>query len=264
MKWVFTFPFLILALSLPVRAAVHGYVDDVRAERNERYHEVFLFSEPPVRMKPLHDIIFNVELSREFKEKYREKFGQNDTESISYQQTDYSRLEANKATTAVVKENSTRRAFAEYMMKRLTEWHVDHYIKSEPAMRPVYEVKQKLQKVEVRVNKETKLEARYELAGNTLDLILENPYCDSKWTIEMDPSAFGPSSVEDNKVTLGRPLTTSLRAENVWSEKEGRSKIELIRSHTPRLSSSYGVSAAYKETEFSGESRLALGMTYSF
>ncbi len=241
-----------------------SYLTDVQGERQQRFYEIFLFAEPPPKVRPLHALIFNSQLSKEFKEKYREKFGQADTESISYQRTDYSRLEANKSMKSTEEKNQARRAFSEYMMKRLMEWHLDNYVKSEPAMRPVFEAKEKLKKVELRVTKDTKVEGRYDLAGNTMDFIYENSVCDTKWTVEMDPSSFGPGSVVENKVIFGRPVNSRLRAENRWTSLGGRSEAELIRSHTERLVSTYTVSAAYKATQKTGETRIAAGLSYSF
>jgi hypothetical protein len=245
--------------------AAHGYVQDVRKEREERFYEIFLFAEPPVREKSLSDKIFNEEISRDFRQRYREKFGTIDTESIAYQRTDYERLNAFRNDQRAETKNNERKNFADYMMKRLAETHVDNYIKSEPAMRPLYDVKEKLKKMEVRVTKKTKLEARYSLAGNVLDLILENPYCDAKWVIEMDPGTVGPAPIKENTLVLSQPLTSTWRAENRWQDREGRTSGELIKSHTRLFSTTYGLSAAYKAGgETARDSRIAFGLGYSF
>lgn len=265
MKWVLSLFILTWITWSPVGAASGDYVFDVRKERQERFYEIFLFVQPPPQERPLSEYIFNAELSREFRTTYRDRFGQLDTESIAYQRTDFSRLEANKAHVRDIEaHNAARRAYAEYMMKRLAEWHVDNYVKSEPAMRPVYEAKEKLKNVEVKVNQETKLRMQYSLAGNTMDFILENPYVDSRLFVIMDPKAFGPTSPQDRHLILGKSLPRRFRLQNVWYEFGGMTFIELIKSHTPRFSTSYGLLTAYQRRDFLQEQRYTWGLGYSF
>ena len=244
----------------------HGYVADVQLEKNESFYEIFLFQEPPPKVTPLRDVIFNPELSREFREKYRDKFGSVDTDSLNYTRTDYDRLDLNKAYLRDVEtQNDERRSFADYMIKRLFEWHLDNYVKSEPAMRPVYEAKQKLQKIEVKVNKETKLDMKYSLAGNTFDIDVINPYLDSRLMIQMDPGSIGPAPIQEEKLVLGKPLTTSLRVENTTYDHEGRSRLALIKTHRNRITTNYEISAAYKGGgNTPRDSRVAWGLGYSF
>lgn len=263
----FIFVWTLVVMAPAARAALpYGYLSDVAAERGERFYEIFLFTEPAPRTARLSDAIFNRELSKEFQDKYRDKFGTLDTESIAYKQTDFSRLDENKGNNQKLETQSAeRKVFAEYMVKRLAEWHVDNYIKSEPAMRPVYEAKERLKKIEVKVTKETKLEARYSFAGNILELIYDNPICDLRVISEMDPSAFGPTSPRENTYILKRPITTSLRAENSWTQTEGRGKLDFIKVHRSGMSTSLGMSAAYKAGGVTPrDSRLSMGLGYSF
>jgi len=263
--WTFFLALFVMMTGTPAGAVPHGYVQDVEKERQERFYEIFLFAQPPPREKPLSEVIFNAELSNEFKLRYRQRFGQLDTESIMYQRTDYERLDSFRANPAAESKSAERRAFADYMIKRLFEFHVDNYVKSEPAMRPVYEAKEKLKKVEVRVNKQTKLEGRYSLAGNTLDVILENAYCDSKWIIEMDRGSFGPAPIRENTVVIGKSLTSRLRIDSTTQDREGRSRLEITKAHTAQLATMYGVSAAYKGGGASPrDSRIAWGFGYTF
>jgi len=252
-------------MALPTHAGDRDYISDVTTERNDHYSEVFLFLEPPPPVKPLQSVIFNPQLSKEFRDKYWETFGQDDTDSIAYQHGDFETFDNNKgAVSSVETLSAARENFAGYMMKRLAEWHLDNYIKSDPSARPLYELKEQLKNVEVNVTKETKLEMQYNLAGNTLDMIYNNPVCDSKLSIEMDPGSIGPAPVQDEKLILVRPLRETWKVQNTWTTIDARSKLEFIKQYTPHLSSTYGASAAYGGSSFSGESRLALGMTYSF
>lgn len=256
------------AQSMTPRA--HGYVSDITKERSERYKEVFLFVRPNAPKQPLVDSIFNPQLSKEFRDKYREKFGQLDTESIVYQSgarssADPLSNDLNRDSEEAIALQKDRRAFGEYMVKRLAEWHTDNYFKSEPNMRPVYELKEKLSKVDVKVTKTTKLEVRYELSSNNLDFILDNPYLDSKLSVEMDPGAFGPSSVQENRIWLGKNLTRKTRVNNNWATIDGLTTLEFIFFHHPRLSTSVASTAKYTSSgRAEGATRYLIGMNYLF
>lgn len=267
MNWVLTVFLLLGCFWAEAKPRLpHGYIQDTKAEKEERFYEIFLFAEPPPQGKNLRDVIFNAELSAEFKERYRNQFGQIDTESINYQHTNsFERFDSNRGVNPQLEqETRVRRDFAGYMIKRLFEWHLDNYIKSEPAMRPVYEIKEKLKKVEVRVTKQTKLEMRYSLAGNILELTLENPYADTRLEIDMDPKSIGPTSIEEQKLISTLPLTTRLRAENTVFDKGGRDRLEFIKTHTSNFSTSYGVNSAYKDTGSDNDTRISMGLGYSF
>ncbi len=235
------------ALSAAGNSFENGYISDVQAEKEERFYEIFLFSIPPVKSTNLKDIIFNRELSTEFKEKYREKFGQLDSESIVYQPTKFSILDENRgAILSVEQTNNKRKEFAEFMIKRLVEWHLDNYIKKDPTMRPVYELKEKLSNVEVQVTKETKVNIRYSLSDNSADVIVDNPYVDSKLSLEMNPRQFGPGPIQEQKMVIEKQLDKRHRI-NTWAtQTDGICSIEFIRLFRGHWSTNLASTAAYK------------------
>ena len=252
------------------RAQPHGYVSDITKEKAERYKEIFLFVRPNAPKQPLLESIFNLQLSKEFRDKYREKFGQLDTESIVYQSgarssADPLSNDLNRDSEEAIARQKDRRAFGEFMVKRLAEWHTDNYFKSEPNMRPVYELKEKLSKVDVRVTKTTKLEVRYELSSNNLDFIVDNPYLESKVSLEMDPGSIGPSRVQENRIWLGKNLTQKTRVKNTWATIDGLTTLEFIFLHHSRLSTSVGSTAKYSSRgRAEGATRYLVGMNYLF
>lgn len=225
-----------------------GYVSDVSKERSEKFYEIYIFASPPPKQKSLQDAIFNQTLSKEFRDKYREKFGQIDTESIVYQKNNFNMIDKDTTlSTSAETENSERRAFAEYMTKRLVEFHVDNYFKNDPTMRPIYEAKQKISNVEVKVGTQVKMNIRYEFAGNTLDLIIKNPWCDAKVALEMDPSSFGPSNVEETRVWLGKDINTKLRINTNAALVDGIGTVEFVRKITPMFAGFFTVSSYFKD-----------------
>lgn len=244
----------------------NGYTYDVQSEKDERFYEIFLFIRPPSKQTDLKEVIFNRELSKEFKDKYREKFGQLDSESIIYQPTKFSVLDENRgAILSVEKSNNDRKVFGEYMLKRLSEWHIDNYFKTDPTMRPVYELKEKLSNLEVKVNKETKVNIRYSLSDNTADIIVDNPYVDAKLTLQMNPRQFGPGNIEEQKLVIEKQLEPKLRL-NTWATyNDGIASAEIIRALKWNWSTSFRTTAAFKPGSPSPrESHYRVGIGHSF
>lgn len=254
---------------VPARAE-NGYLSDVTRERAEEFHEIFLFIRKPPAEKKLVDAIFNPQLSREFRERYREKFGQLDSESIVYQRGNFTtmdpiRYDLNRKDQRVIEQYRERRLFAEYMTRRLAEWHVDNYFKNEPSMRPVYELKETLSHVNVEVTKETKVEMHYNFSANVVDVIVDNAYLDSKLSIEMDPRAVGPSSVQENRIVLGKQLDPRHRLNNQWATIDGLVLFEYLTRVTSTVSTSLATIAKYTSTgRAEGSTRYLVGLNYVF
>lgn len=243
-----------------------GYVDDVVKERSERFIEIYLLATPQPPETNLQAEIFNAKLSKEFRDRYQEKFGQMDTDSIIYQPTKFSMMDENRGAVENIElENEKRRAFAEYMTKRLSEYHVDNYFKSQPNMRAVYEAKERLQNIKVQVNKNMRLNAQYSLAGNILDLIFENPWVDAKLALEMNPSSFGPSNVQESRIWLGHNLSKNTRLNSNAAFTDGIALVEFIRSFNNNLSVSVGASTYFRNSGTSErEHRALVGLTHFY
>lgn len=205
-----------------------GYISTVAEERQQTFVEVYLAPPRIYQTAPLEQVIFSP-LTKEFKTKYIETFGTIDAGSLDFQKAQTLFMEDLRLVdTELEEETRRRRAFAEYMMKRLIEHHVDNYFKTDPTMRPIYEAKEKLSNVQVQVSKEVRMNIRYDFSGNTLDFNVKNPWVDSKLSLEMDPSAVGPSNVIDRKVWLGRNITTKTRLQFNYSDLTNTSTFERI------------------------------------
>lgn len=242
-----------------------GYVSDVETERSERFQEVYMYA-PNAQEKSLQEEIFSP-LAKEFKEKYREKFGQTDTESIIYQPTKFSALDENRGAVLEVElENDKRRAFAEYMTKRLLEYHIDAYMRSQPQMRPVMEFKEKVQNVKVEVNESIRLNMQYNFAGNTADFIIDNPYCEAKVSLEMNTSSFGPSETEETRIWLNKDLNKQLKLNTNTTLNDGIFHAEFVRQFQMlNFSTMLGASSAFKESGKSiRETKFLVGFAHSW
>ena len=219
---------------------------------------------PQIRKEPtLQEVIFSP-LSQEFKEKYRERFGELDTSSMNYLYPEYGGSSENPQ--VLEAEDRKRREFAEYMTKRLVEYHVDNYMKTQPQMRPVMEVKQKIQNVKVEVTKDVRANIQYNFAGNSADVILDNPWCDSKLSLEMDPHAFGPTSPRETRVWLGKNINSHLRLNSNFALTDGIALAEMLRSFNRyHIGTSVGISSAFKDGGTSPrEVKYLVGFSHSF
>ena len=243
-----------------------GYITDVQTEREQRFYEIYIFTTPPPAKANLKDTIFNPQLSKEFRDKYRETFGQVDTDSIVYQHSDFNALDQNRGVVQQTEaQYQDRRNFANYMMKRLVEWHVDNYFKTDPTMRPVYELKDKLSHVEVTVAQEVKVNAQYNLSGNTLDVVAKNPYLDeSKLSLEMNPTAFGPASVIETRIRLGNNVSKTVRYNFSATLTDGIATLERVKQ-LGAWALSNSVSMFFKQGGTSTrEGRLMTGISRAF
>jgi len=263
--------FLILWLSfLPLSASAEkspyaGYVSDVQAERSQRFQELYMYM-PVSRERSLQDEIFNP-LSREFKDRYRERFGQTDTESIIYQPTKFSTFDENRgAVLKIEQDNDQRRAFAEYMSKRLIEFHLDNYMKTQPQMKPLMEIKEQVQNVKVEVNESVRMNMQYNFAGNSADFLIDNPWCEAKVSLEMDSSSFGPSETEETRIWLNKDLNKQLKLNTNTTLTDGIAYAEIVRRFERlNFSALTGISTAFKEGGTSTrETKFLVGFSHSW
>ncbi len=164
--------------------SVHsGYLANVNDEINDDGVEISFIGKPAATSVPLKEKIFNSEISKEFKDRYEDKFGRTEPERVynsPNKQTYYDDLYTLQGTSAQVADQ--KRDFGNYMMARLVEYHFDNYLKSDPAVRPIYEAKERLSQIKVEVD-EVKLDAKYSLSANVIDLRARHPWFDTKITL---------------------------------------------------------------------------------
>ena len=195
----------------PVWGLKEGYILDVQEERWERTYELSLVRKPK-QGKPLHQKIFDPALKREFKQRYEQRFGFTDIDRNINTPNRYAEQEYTAGVWVTPEEDQRlRQQFGEYMVKRLGEHHVDAYFKSNPSVRPVYELKERISKVKVKVRKGYNLRINYSYSGNYLNLRMENPFeIYTRVTLEMDPDNFGPSDIQETRLYLSYPVKKDL------------------------------------------------------
>lgn len=247
MRLVFCLIFLIISscqLDLVSRPSLHNripqgdlYTNDIELERLNPFHEVILVL-PSISVEPQGTPFLTATLSADFKEQYLLRY------QSQWSHSEVNQLEMFTAyNRRVIEESARRREFADYMVKKLLEFHVDNFVKSDPVMRPIYEAKEKLQNVEVKVNKSIKLNLKYSLAGNIFDFELENPYfVEAKVTFRMDPQAFGPTTPFATEYRLTRKMDARRRVQWLYQSQIQTLSTFVLQDLTPQLNQFYGFS----------------------
>lgn len=226
-------------------------------EKQQKFYEVYLSPPPREVTVDYTDFIFNPQLTLEFKTRYRELFGYIDTTGLN--------ATANYRTVEAEKINRTRRVYGEYMMRRLGEYHVDNYFKSQPAMREVYELKERLSNVQVQVGPSYKMDVHYSFADNSAEIVVQNPYCDSKLRVEMDPTSIGPASIQENRLYLGKKINSQHYVLGSLAEKDGLVRVEWWNNYAFGLATQLSGSTTFRSQGITPrESSVGAAVLHSF
>lgn len=214
----------------------YGYTSNPKEERNKRDIEMVMLDEPPP-LPPVRDIIFNEKLSKEFQQQYEYRFGKSQAEQVlnSPGRSDGYTYYTGQSVT-LQDYQLYQRQFAEYMGRRLTEYHVDNWVKNDPQLRPVYELKDKVSNLNVEVKKGYKLNWRYNFAGPSMDATIKNPYdVDVKVRAEMSGIISSPT---EYIYTLGYQLTQRVGVSALYRQMDGLYQLVFSRRMTRSIACS--------------------------
>jgi hypothetical protein len=215
---LFVSPF---ANSSPEKGSIpRGYLTDVQAERFETSEDL-VWIKKPNEGQVLRDRIFNQTLSREFRERYEQRFGQTEIERVflapnrtSY----YNDVYGLKGTPQEISDE--RRKFGEFMVRRLAEWHVENYAKTDPSVRVVWEAKEKISNYKLEVAS-FRIDAQYSISGNIMDIKIVNPWAQSKISLLMNPDQFGPGPIDEALLSVFKPVDSHYAVEARWRVTDG-------------------------------------------
>lgn len=192
-----------------------GYLESVEDERYQRDYELGFFARPePISSTGIFSGPFvDAKLSREFTEKYEQKFGRSEAERTYNAINRFTFYGYPSGSAETIEKHSQRqKEFGEYMVRRLVEEHVDRFAKSNPEVRPIYELKDRIANVDLQVRKGYKVKLHYSYSGNHLDVKLDNPtQMKAVVKLQMDQSAIGPSKIEDTILQLSYPFTNAIK-----------------------------------------------------
>ncbi len=221
---------------VPAFGGHHGYVNDVPEERSKRDIEMVMLEVPKPSGKPLSQVIFNEKLSKDFQSQYQYRFGQTPTEqSINNPSRSDGYTYYTGETLTVQRYQEEQQRFATYMGRKLVEYHVDNYAKNDPALKPVYELKDKVSNVNVKVQK-FKVKWKYNFAGPNMDVSIDNPYgFEFKVRAEMSGVISAPTEMI---YTLGYQVTKRVRVTGLHNTWDGLTQIITTRQMTNSISCS--------------------------
>ncbi len=214
-----------------------GYLSSVEDERYQIISEMVAIPLPPPSSKPLLEIIFDDRLTREFRTKYEDKFGRSQAhrDVIAPNKFDEYQL-GNGQSVSLLEDRRQKQRFGEYMFRRLSEHHIDLFMKSKPEMRTVYELKDRISKVNVQVAKSYKLKIDYSFSGNFIDFRLDNPLdLDSRIRMQMNDGGFGPSKPTEIIYSLGWQALSNLSLSTFYHQLDGKMTVVAARSLAPSL-----------------------------
>lgn len=249
------------------RDAEHpGYLSSVEDERHLRVYDVVILSNPDSNKKPLSQLIFDGELSQEFQDKYEQSFGRTSVDRNVDAPNRFSEaMHANGVRVTVEKDVKEKRKFGEYMVKRLTEHHLDGYIKTNPSAQPLYEIKQTVTNMSVKVKKGYRLKVNYSFSGNYVDLGLKNPFnIKNKVTLKMKEGTVGPSKIEDAIFNLMVPVSKTVTVETDYGIESKFFRLVGKKSLSPRFVTSIsGTSGEVEDVAGEWDNRVLLGLTWN-
>lgn len=203
-----------------------GYVESAQQEQEKYQQRTIQFQTNPVQQvsTEMNQKIFTREISQEFRNRYKEKFGQTRAEQALEHPEQYTYYEGNS--TGLDGKNpqgsfrgleeqkyEEEKNFGKFMVKRLAEYHVEGYLKSKPTIQKVYALKETVSKVDLKISKKVKVKFRYQLSGNYIRLRFDNPWIYNYVLLEMNPDDFGPSEVTDVVVAMQKNINSKTRIE---------------------------------------------------
>ncbi|MCS6838606.1 MAG: hypothetical protein NZ480_07135 [Bdellovibrionaceae bacterium] len=230
------------------------YTKDPKKERKEQFVEILLLPPHQSQQTPLFEIWYRP-LAKEFKNRYQEIFipeiGRGEL-MAQEQHTAYNRK--------IFDQSQRRQQFAEFMAKRLIEYHVDQYFRNDPSMRKVYEIKEQLQNVELKVSQEAKIHFHYSLTGNFLETIIQNPYFDELKVIRRfggNNALLPGTTLNSTEVRVAKALSLHRKWLLLWEEAFSSVTFNILEKQSENLNTFYGFT-------LSGSTNMNLNYSWSF
>lgn len=214
-----------------------GYLFNVTDERTKRDIEMVMLEKPKEDPKPSTKVIVDEKLTKEFQDQYRYRFGETQAEQIINNPSRFD--EYTYYSTQNVSSDQYRvyqRQFGEYMVRRLVEYHFDNFVKNDPTIRPIYELKDKISNLDVQVKKGYKVKLKYNFAGPSFEANVENPYeVEARVQIMMNGIISKP---RDIITTVSKQVTRLVRLEAVYKTTEQLEQLVASRRMSKHITAS--------------------------
>jgi len=215
-----------------------GYLFDVDEERDRVEVEMVMLDKPKPPPGPPVKPVFDAKLSKEIQQQYQNRFGATAAEQVinnPSRDQDYS-YQGSINSISVQQYMDYQHQFGNYVVRRTIEYHFDNWFKNDPAMKPIYDTKEKFSNLNVQVRKGWKLKWKYNFAGPAMELNLDNPY---DIGIKLQMMMTGLISVPNDEImTLDYQLTRKIHAQLLRHTLWSLTQLSLSRQLTKHISSS--------------------------
>lgn len=216
---------------------------------------------------PLKELIFNQELSAEFRRNYEIEFGSyTGAVETSPQYSPYGWFDASRGGWLSLRENALKEErYVNFMVRRLLEYHSDKYAKSKPQIRNAYELQEKMNNYALNVAPDVTFKSMYALSSNKLEGQLKGVLFEVKASIEMEAVNFGPSTVKEFRMVMDQWITPMTLLHFSYTAYDGIGMLIWRKMFTPYRSISLVGSTYFKERGYSIRESLGLiGYNYHF
>jgi hypothetical protein len=221
----------------PVFGSHPGYLFNVEEEKNKRDLEMVMLPPVPPPLPVKSAPLVDEKLSREFQDQYRYRFGETQQEQVINnpgRDDEYQYYNSTSITVQVYAQYQQQ--FANYMLRRTLEYDVDRWFKNDPRLKPVYDVKDRFSNLDVKVKQGWKLKWKYNLAGPSMELNVENPYkIECRTQIMMTGLISTPQDIIE---TIGYQLAPRWHLSLVYKSAEFLEQVVVSRTITKHLSAS--------------------------
>ena len=223
---------LIIIMNLPVMAAAEkpkvygahpGYVENVSVEYDELVEEVYPVEDPRAHEPSINEFLFDEKLTKEFKQKYEDFFGRTEVEQNRTAINRFDDLEYSANILLTPEQDlERRRDYGVFVLRRLSEHHVDQYARNNEDLKQVYEVKQRISNLDVKSEQGYSFNINYRLSDNSFHMKLENPWeIKTRYSLYMDTAHVGPASVVERQLSLNYDLTPKTTVGTYYKEVDG-------------------------------------------
>ncbi len=242
-----------------------GYLQDVSGERELQIVEMEIVERPPSKEGvSFNSLIFVPELEMEFQGKYEKQFGYTVSEqSLNVSRSSYLQQNFSGINESPELQNARERAYGEYVVRRLMEYHADRYAKASPSIRPVYEAKERLSNIKIEVKRGYRLKIHYSLSGNYLDLDFENPLdIETKCIFQMDENSLGPGVIDEATLKIRYTLTRSVALGSYYGFRAGQFSLAGYKALENGISTSITGSTYVEDS--TKENRVIIGLSWNY
>ncbi|MBK9294528.1 MAG: hypothetical protein IPM57_08800 [Oligoflexia bacterium] len=186
-----------------------GYITDIETEYSIEPLELILVEKPDHLNGPsFNEKVFNHELSQEFLINYQQTFGRTEQEQNYFLINRQGYVLSSGVLTATQVDDA-RKKFAQYMSRRLIEFHGENIFKNDPNLRAIYDIKQSISNVKLDVGPSSRFDMSYSFVGNNLWARLENPYANLVTYVYMDPGSLLPTAPNEATLVAQKTLFTT-------------------------------------------------------